>query len=262
MKFGAMNFPVLPVLEEIEAIGRLGFDYLELAMDPPMAHYLDIDAIRSEIVEALLTHDLDLVCHLPTFVSTADLTESIRRASLAEMLRSLETAVELGAEKIVLHPSLVSGLGNFVMDTVRGYSYDFLRTMTDAAGDLEICLENMFPKYILGVDCDDFQEIFRVFPSLKMTLDTGHANIDDRSGNRLLRLAETFGGRISHLHISDNHGRRDDHLSVGKGTVDFEGLVRQLQKIEYNGTVTFEVFEEDRQMLVDSRERFRDLFIR
>lgn len=36
MQFGAMNFPVIPVLEEIDTIARLGFDYLELAMDPPM----------------------------------------------------------------------------------------------------------------------------------------------------------------------------------------------------------------------------------
>jgi hypothetical protein len=39
MRFGAMNFPVVPVLDEIETFARLGFDYLELAMDPPMAHH-------------------------------------------------------------------------------------------------------------------------------------------------------------------------------------------------------------------------------
>jgi len=37
MHYGAMNFPVLPVLEEIDAIAGMGFDYLELAMDAPMA---------------------------------------------------------------------------------------------------------------------------------------------------------------------------------------------------------------------------------
>jgi hypothetical protein len=39
MLYGGMNFPIKPVLEEIEAIAELGFDYLELAMDPPQAHY-------------------------------------------------------------------------------------------------------------------------------------------------------------------------------------------------------------------------------
>jgi hypothetical protein len=39
MLYGAMNFPIRPILEELEAISGLGFDYLELAMDPPQAHY-------------------------------------------------------------------------------------------------------------------------------------------------------------------------------------------------------------------------------
>jgi len=34
-----MNFPVKPVVEEIKMIADLGFDYLELTMDPPQAHY-------------------------------------------------------------------------------------------------------------------------------------------------------------------------------------------------------------------------------
>jgi hypothetical protein len=44
MQFGAMNFPVTPVLDEIETFARLGFDYLELAMDPPMAHHSNLFA--------------------------------------------------------------------------------------------------------------------------------------------------------------------------------------------------------------------------
>ena len=40
MKFGAMNFPVLDVLDELKKIKSLGFDYMELAMDPPNAHHL------------------------------------------------------------------------------------------------------------------------------------------------------------------------------------------------------------------------------
>ena len=35
MKYGAMNFPVKPILNEIGEIGDMGFDYVELTMDPP-----------------------------------------------------------------------------------------------------------------------------------------------------------------------------------------------------------------------------------
>lgn len=262
MQFGAMNFPVMPVIEEIEIFARLGFDYLELAMDPPMAHYSVISANRADIARALHDSGLGLVCHLPTFVSTADLTESLRRASVMEMRRSLDVAVDLGAKKVVLHPSIAGGMAAFVPATAKAYSFDFLAEMVDAARDLSIsvCLENMFPRNLLGVQPEDFDEIFRLFPSLMLTLDTGHANIDSERQSRLMGLVERFGDRIGHLHFSDNHGKRDDHLPVGKGNVDFADLVRRLKKIGYDDTITLEVFDKDRRLLVESRERIKALF--
>lgn len=262
MQFGAMNFPVKPVLEEIEEIAQLGFDYLELAMDPPLAHHSTISANRAAIVRALKDSGLGLVCHMPTFVTTADLTESLRRASVTEMRRSLEAAAMLGAGKVVLHPSIASGMGAFVLATVKGYANDFLAEMVAAADslDIAICLENMFPRYKLGVEPADFEEIFEHFPSLKLTVDTGHAHIDDQQGNRLMALVERFGGRIGHLHFSDNFGKRDDHLAVGKGTVRFAELVRGLKKIGYDDTITLEVFDQDRRMLVESRDIIKAMF--
>ena len=94
MIYGAMNFPVIPVVEEIQTFAELGFDYLELAMDPPEAHYTIVSENRSAITKTLENHGMGIVCHLPTFVSAADLTDSIRQASATEMKRSL--SLEIG----------------------------------------------------------------------------------------------------------------------------------------------------------------------
>ena len=82
MLYGAMNFPVRPVLEELRTISRLGFDYLELTMDPPQAHYDTIHRQQKKLLRALEHHKMGLICHLPSFVSTADLTDSLREVSL------------------------------------------------------------------------------------------------------------------------------------------------------------------------------------
>jgi sugar phosphate isomerase/epimerase len=179
------------------------------------------------------------------------------------MHRSLDVAADLGAKKVVLHPSMAGGMGAFVLDTVKGYAFDFLSEMVDAAHclDVTICLENMFPRNRLGVEPDDFEEIFKIFPSLKMTLDTGHANIDDRRGRRLKGMVSRFGKRIGHLHFSDNQGKLDDHLAVGQGTVNFAELVRRLKGAGYDDTVTLEIFDENRRMLVKSRERIEAMFM-
>ena len=263
MQFGAMNFPVKPVLDEIEAFARLGFDYIELAMDPPMAHHSVLASAQKAIKEALTANGLGLVCHLPTFVTTADLTKSLRRASVAEMLRSMEVAADLGAGKVVLHPSAAGGMGAFVLDEVKRYAFAFLTEMMAKAHCLgiTICLENMFPRNRLGVEPDDFKDFFEAFPPLKMTLDTGHANIDDRRGRRLKTLVAEFGPRIGHLHISDNRGKVDDHLAVGQGTVNFADMARCLKHAGFDDTVTLEVFDADRSLLVQSRERIRALFM-
>ncbi|BBO76595.1 xylose isomerase [Desulfosarcina widdelii] len=261
MHFGAMNFPVTPVLQEIEVFARLGFDYLELAMDPPMAHHSTISANRAAIVKSLQDNKMGLVCHLPTFVSTADLTESIRQASITEMRRSMEVAADLEARKIVLHPSMARGMGAFVLDTVHGYAMDFLSEMVSLAEtlDLTLCLENMFPFNGIGVELDDFEKWLQRFPGLMLTLDTGHANIDDRRGKRLKGFLDRFGRRIGHFHLSDNRGKRDDHLAVGQGTVKFAVLVDRIKALGYDDTITLEVFDADRRMLVKSRERIEAL---
>ena len=50
MLYGAMNFPLRPIINELEAISMLDFDYLELTMDPPQAHYKIIHKQKEKIL--------------------------------------------------------------------------------------------------------------------------------------------------------------------------------------------------------------------
>ncbi len=262
MIYGAMNFPVRPVVEEIENFADLGFNYLELAMDPPEAHHSILSENQNVVARALADRGLGLVCHLPTFVSAADLTESIRRASAAEMKQSLSVAADLGAAKVVLHPPMISGMGAYVPDRVKGYALEFIADMVEMSEvlGLIICLENMMPRNGFGVEPGELDMLLWRFPSLKLTLDTGHANLGEGGRERLPELVERFGERIGHVHLSDNRGVYDDHLALGAGTIDFPQLAENLNKFGYDGTVTFEVFDENRQTLVESRKYWRSLF--
>jgi sugar phosphate isomerase/epimerase len=257
MLFGAMNSPVKPVVEEIRQIGELGFDYVELAMDPPQAHYRQLSDLAPVISRTLSTYGMDLICHLPTFVYTADLTESIRVASLEEMSRSLMVAAELNAIKVVVHPSVISGLGVLVMETALQLAMDALSGII-AQGEtlgLDLCLENMFPRCRAFYEPAHFEPLMMRYPSLRLTLDTGHANIDSPGGRRAIGFIDRFGSMIGHLHVSDNNGKRDDHLPVGKGNIDFKSILRRLIAAGFDHTVTIEVFSDDRRDVKASRER-------
>lgn len=257
MLYGAMNFPVKPVLEELDVISKLGFDYLELTMDAPQAHYSVIRRIKDDLLEALERLNMGLVCHMPTFVSTADLTEGLRETSLNEMLKSLEVAAELGAMKVVLHPSPHRGLAVFVIDQVRQYALRSLEAIVKKADrlGLYLCLENMFPQTNSLVNPEDFVEVFERFPTLRMTLDTGHARIEGKGGTKILAFIERFPDRIYHVHANDNLGKEDNHLPIGAGTIDFPKVVKALKAIGYDETITLEVFSKDRDYLRLSRDK-------
>ena len=258
MQFGAMNFPIQPVIAEIDWIAKLGFDYLELAMDPPKAHWEILQSQRAHIRRKLQDQGLGLVCHLPTFVSIADLTPGIRQASLKEMCQSLETAQALGAEKAVFHPGAVRGMGHFVPDVARGYGLESLDVITRLAADLALplCIENMFPGYGAYFEADEYAVLFDRYPDLRMTLDTGHAHIGATDGSRLRHFAERYGHRVDHVHISDNSGYADEHLPPGMGSIDYQWLVKSLKAAGFDATVTFEVFTGNPGDLLSSRNWF------
>jgi len=128
-----MNFPIKPLLREIEEIGELGFDYVELTMDPPEALPQKILGQKRAILDLLDRYQMGIMAHLPTFVSTSDLYESLRRASLQENFAALETSAELGIEKVVLHPGFITGLGKFLLDKAKGYAMESLEAILKKA---------------------------------------------------------------------------------------------------------------------------------
>jgi len=258
MLYGGMNFPVNPLIEEIKAISGMGFDYLELAMDPPQAHYTIISQQKESILKTLNEYRMGLVCHLPTFVYTADLTRSLREASLNEIIESLTVAAELKPLKVVLHPSLFFGLSVHVIEQAKQYALNSLEIIMEKADKLAICicLENMFPRSNSLVNPDDFIGIFEKFPEIKLTLDTGHANINSNGVGRTLDFIEKFHDRIGHIHANDNLGKEDNHLPVGTGTVNFPEIIRALKRAGYDETVTFEIFTRDRDYLKISRDKY------
>lgn len=257
MQYGAMNFPIIPVMSELETISELGFDYLELTMDPPLAHHTLIREQKSQIMKALESHNMGMVCHLPSFLAIADLTKSLREASVKEMTDSLQMASEMGASKAVLHPWYITGLGALVADQAKQYGLESVAVIVDKADRLgmTLCIENMFPRARSIIEPDGFVEVFDRFPTLKLTLDTGHAHIARKGKNRNLEFMEKFGDRIGHVHASDNFGKEDNHLPVGAGNLDFRKIIKGLKGIGYDKTMTLEVFSRDKEYLRTSREK-------
>ena len=105
--------------------------------------------------------------------------------------------------------------------------------------------------------------LFIRYPSLMLTFDVGHAHISSTAEDQTVAVEfiRRWGARIGHVHVSDNHGKRDEHLPLGKGTVDWNGVMAALMDTGYDQTITLEVFTEQQQDLAKGRQRLQQQLV-
>jgi sugar phosphate isomerase/epimerase len=146
-------------------------------------------------------------------------------------------------------------------DKVKGLALESIEAMVKKASNLGItlCLENMFPQAHFLIQPYEFQEIFKAFPELRLTLDIGHANLG-AGKNRSSEFIHQYGYRIGHVHANDNFGKEDNHLPIGAGIIDFEKILKELNQARYDETITLEVFSRDRDYLKLSMEKIKRMW--
>jgi sugar phosphate isomerase/epimerase len=247
-----MNHPGRWILEEIEWMAAMGFDFVDLTLEPPRAGVRDIDpqAIRS----ALQAHHLGVVGHTAYYLPLCSPFESLRRAAVEELKLCLTAFASIGAGWMNLHPDRQAPLHErrFVIER----NLETIRELLIPARDLGVGLmiENL-PGGFNSVR--QLAELLDPIPELGMHLDIGHANLQV-DVNTTDDILAAYGSRLQHVHLHDNKGGNLDlHLPLGTGTIDTAHYVRSLQSIGYDGTITLEVFTADRHHLEYSRDLLR-----
>ena len=102
------------------------------------------------------------------------------------------------------------------------------------------------PHDVSFYNCDyRFQEAFDKFGAAKnagMLLDVGHAYVASLSqGIDFETYLDSIPFEICELHITDNHGKWDEHLKPGAGTLDYRALKSAMSKRGFDGPVNMEV---------------------
>lgn len=88
-------------------------------------------------------------------------------------------------------------------------------------------------------------------------VDTGHAHL----WGDVVEAIEICSGHIHTTHLHDNHGRRDEHLLPGRGTIDWGAALLAFQKVGYDGSWILELGPSDAPagVLADAEEVRRTL---
>lgn len=255
MLIGAMNHPARHLLKEIEWIGRMGFDFIDLTLEPPMAQAQNLDL--SQVRAALEANGLKVVGHTAYYLPLCSPFESLRRAAVEELKICIEAFGKLGAKWMNLHPDRQAPLHErqFIIDR----NLISLRELLRAAQDhgIGLMIENLPGSYNTARQVG---ELLNPLPELGLHLDIGHANllVELNSTDELLAA---FGKRLRHVHLHDNKGGNADlHLPLGSGTLETDHYIRSLQAVGYDDTITLEVFTPDLHHLEYSLEVLRRLW--
>jgi sugar phosphate isomerase/epimerase len=252
MLIGTMNHPARDVLKEIEWIAGMGLDFVDLTIEPPMAAVWKIDppAIRA----ALEKHHLPVVGHTAYYLPLCSPFESIRRAAVDELRRCLEAFNQIGARWMNIHPDHNAPLHQ--TEFVNERNLQSLRELAPMAGNLGmgLMIENLPGRFNT---VRQLAPLLDAMPELGLHLDVGHSNllVEPNSADELIAA---YGSRLRHVHLHDNKGgKKDLHMPLGTGNLDYPHYIRSLKRSGYDGTITLEVFTPDPHYLAYSRDVLR-----
>lgn len=121
-----------------------------------------------------------------------------------------------------------------------GWLTDSIGACADEAerASLKFCLEPRVGEIVSNTDA-----LLRLMDAVEndsfgAVLDTGHQHAQ----KEILPLSiEKLGGRVYYLHVSDNDGQTNQHLALGRGTVDWDGVFLALKKHGFSGYVAVDV---------------------
>lgn len=242
--------------EAFERAEAFGLDFVEVMMDG--AHERTRLAGETDrVAERADDHGIDLVVHLPFALDIASPFEHVREGAVRELRAAIETAVDCGAEKGVVHAGTSAWPPAWEHDELHEHLFVSVRELDGFARgrDFEVCVENLpgeffpagsFPRLFAGTDAS-------------MTLDTGHARMNGFGSAEMATFLDTHRDRVSHLHLNDTRRAKDEHLPFGAGTIDFERVLEPLGE-NWSGTLSLEVFTLDWRYVETSVRRLDELF--
>lgn len=219
---------------QLEEMGYTGWEIVQEG-----SQTLNEDNIKL-VKEIKETTDLQITMHLPfSDINLAGLNDGIRN----EALRQIYKCLDLGKDIIylaVVHPGYLSPYSSKLPEKAWITHIESIQQVCDYANkyNIKIALENMpnMPQ-IFGKYPDEMIKTLKEVDrsNLGMTLDVGHANtlglVDE--------FIDKFNSHIIHMHIHDNQGKRDEHLPLGKGTINWKKVMNGMKN--YKGRFVTEM---------------------
>lgn len=261
-KFGVLTNPTVDILKEIDTINKLGFDFVEIGIEWPEGAPEVLLKKRNKILNLLKKRKTFAIAHTAWWMDFTSPYYLVRKGWLEEAKKKIKVTNMLGIKLINFHTHArqISPFYEKYRKTILDNFIDSLKALVKFARKYgaTIMIENAAERGEI-VNFKDFKYIMNKVSDAKVHLDIGHTFI--HGGMKVIeKYIKTFSNRIEHIHLHDNHGKQDEHLPIGKGKINFKKVVKMLKSINYDKTITFEVFTKNMKDVVRSREKIKKLW--
>ncbi len=208
---------------KVEAV-ELRADKLEL-----LSILEDSSRDRAKIKELLETYGFKRFVHAPSIgVNLASLNPTLREASEKVVMESVRFAAEIEGDLLVVHVGRLSKdypqefLGKAVNNAINS-----LKKINSFSRDLGVTLtienDHKAGDYVLAGHAGQILSLIENI-KCKLTFDIGHANTFGKPEE----AADLLKEHIVNIHLHDNDGRKDSHLPLGKGNINFEEAIGKI----------------------------------
>lgn len=244
-EFSAYQFE--EVLEEVAK----QFEHWEIFAEAE--HYLK--SIVTRFLNITPSYNISYSVHAPiSDINIASLNERIREDSVLEIITTMDFAAEMNINMVTIHPGISSMAVPYMEEAAIQQSKKSLRTIDRISSDygMTVALENMpsFP-FMLGQTVEEMKQLLDG-TNLSMCFDIGHAN----TTKQIQPIISEFKDRIVNVHIHDNNGEHDEHLTLGEGNIDFKKAIMDLKGYCGNYIIESRSFPSG----VESQEYLKGLF--
>lgn len=231
------------------------FDFVEVQMNYWDESWLqsNADRIQSLASEA----NAELIVHLPFGTEKEALGASdptIQDTALDRYKSCIEAARSIGAKKGVLHVETTKDSPHLATVGKDDELVKILQKIANFAHscDFELCVENLPNRY---PDLSHLETLVEKI-DLQLTVDTGHAIVNEYSDEDVAKFVGEYGNRICHFHLNDTRRQHDEHLPFGSGTIDFDRIFAALPA-DWQGTMTVEIDTFDYDYIEFSGEKLQ-----
>jgi len=250
-----MNFLITRKLGDIIS-NDAPFDFIEensfligaeiMLSKPELIDDVDLSEIKRKC------EGLKLTAHLPFYdLNIASVDSFIRSYSMDVMIKGLVFCEKLDIRSAIAHFGFNVKLAG---KAAAKWKETFFPQKKLIEGEAQKRGVNLIWENTYENNIEFFDEILKVCPDTRFCLDSGHCNcFADFSP---VEFINRYKEKVVHLHLHDNDGKEDSHMSPGLGSVNFSALFNEIGKSKIENTV----FEIEPEMYMKNKNNISEIF--